>query len=506
MKTIYFNGDVITMSDKAAESVATEDGKIIAVGNLNDVKSKAIGASEFDLKGKTLMPSFIDAHSHLSSVAASFLQVSLKGCENFDDIKEKIKDFVLKNNVAPGEWVTANGYDDNLLAENRHPDKAFADSVLPKNSLIINHVSGHIGVLNSLALKKLGADSTDGFITENAYFDLIKKVPMPDEKKMTKAYQKAQKLYASYGITTVQEGMMTAEIIPFYQYLLAGKGLFLDVVAYASLKDAEKIFLAFPEAFGDYHGKFKIGGYKIFLDGSPQGKTAWMKTPYLCSDDCGKPTMTDEEVFLAFSKAKKDDLQIIAHCNGDAAAEQLLTQASKVKNIGMLRPVIIHAQLITPELLDKAKELGFIPSFFVAHVLHWGETHIKNFGLSRASQISPANSALKRGMIFTFHQDSPVIPPDMLETVAAAVNRKTDCGRVLGEDEKIPVYEALKAVTINAAYQYFEENEKGSIETGKNADFVILNQNPLKADKEDISKIRVFATVKGGKVIYESNK
>lgn len=164
---------------------------------------------------------------------------------------------------------------------------------------------------------------------------------------------------------------------------------------------------------------------------------------------------------------------------------------------------MIHAQLLEPEQLERVADLGIVPSFFVAHVYHWGDTHIKNFGFKRASQISPAGSALARNIRFTFHQDTPVIEPDMLETVWCAVNRVTRTGVKLGDKECIPVMEALKAVTINAAYQYGEEHTKGSIEPGKAADFVILDCDPVTAKPMDIRKIKVLQTIKAGKTIFE---
>ena len=152
--------------------------------------------------------------------------------------------------------------------------------------------------------------------------------------------------------------------------------------------------------------------------------------------------------------------------------------------------------------LDKVKELGIIPSFFVAHTYYWGDVHVKNFGIERASSISPACSSKKRDIIFTLHQDSPVIEPNMLETIWCAVNRVTKSGKVLGNSEKIDVIDAVKAVTINSAYQYFEENEKGSIKEGKKADLVILNKNPFTVKKEDIKDIKILETIKDGRTVY----
>ena len=175
-------------------------------------------------------------------------------------------------------------------------------------------------------------------------------------------------------------------------------------------------------------------------------------------------------------------------------------QEGKLKE---LRPVIIHGQLLGVDQLPEVKHLGFIPSFFIAHVYHWGDIHIENFGLARASQISPANSTLKENILLTFHQDSPVIKPDMLETLWCATNRLTKNGILLGKEEIIPIKEALKAITINAAYQYGEEDTKGSLVKGKNADLVILDQDPLEIDQKNLRDIKVLQTYKDGKLIYQ---
>ena len=242
----------------------------------------------------------------------------------------------------------------------------------------------------------------------------------------------------------------------------------------------------------------------MILDGSPQGRTAWMKTPYAGEKEYkGYPNMKTEDIEKNIKYAKENNLQILAHCNGDAAAEEFIDICEKVGNVEKIRPVIIHAQLITNEELEKAKKLGLMPSFFVAHVYYWGDTHVKNFGLDRASKISPIKTAINNDMIYTLHQDSPIIEPNMLETIWCAVKRQTKEGKILGKDECISVIQALKGVTINAAYQYFEENEKGSIKKGKIADLVVLDKDPLKTEIDKIKNIKVLETIKSGKTLYK---
>ena len=506
MKTLFYNAKVITMDDdKLAEALSINDDQIVKVGSDEELQAENYD-QKIDMEGKTILPGFIDAHSHLSSYAGTFTQADLEAAKSFSEIKETLLSFAKEANLTSGQWLVANGYDHNRLAEKKHPTKEFLDRIFPDNPVILQHQSGHFGVFNSLALEKLNLQGTDndGYEEENAYIEAIKKVPLSDANTLLRSYQKAFEGYASYGITTVQEGMMVKAMVPMYQLLLHNDSFKLDVVGYPQINDADLFYNSFPN-HKTYHQHFRLGGYKIILDGSPQGRTAWMRTPYIGTEEYGISSMKDEEVEKALVKALNDHQQLLAHCNGDRAAQQLLSMADKVnrpEELKAIRPVIIHGQLLGIDQLPEVKRLGFIPSFFIAHVYHWGDIHIENFGLSRASQISPANSALKEKILFTFHQDAPVIKPDMLETVWCASNRLTKKGILLGEEEIIPVKEALKAVTINAAYQYGEEETKGSLTKGKKADLVILDKNPLEVDKKNLREIKVLQTYKDGKLVY----
>ncbi|MEG1887184.1 MAG: amidohydrolase [Oscillospiraceae bacterium] len=523
MKKLYYNGIILTMEDHSCpQAVLTEDGIITAIGDYDALYSCAKSAEKIDLEGNTMLPAFIDAHSHFSSYATSFLQVSLEDCTTFDAIAQQIKAFISENAIPEGKWITCRAYDHNSLVEKRHPRLSLLDACAPNNPMVLQHSSGHVGVFNSKALTELGVDSETpspaggvigreggeltGYMEENAFFTYLKKVPLADIEELMSAFLKAQNGYAERGISTIQEGMMVGQLIPLYNMLLDRNLLNLDLIAYADMQDADTLFSTFPSSVQKYNRHFKLGGYKIFLDGSPQGRTAWMKSPYWESNDYyGYGTMQDSEVLNAVSRAAKTHMQILAHCNGDAAAQQYIDAIEAMScttEISSLRPVMIHAQLLAKDQLSAVKSLGIIPSFFTAHVFHWGDIHIKNFGVERAAQISPAGSALKQDILFTFHQDTPVIEPNMLETVWCAVNRLTVDGVILGEDERISAYEALKAVTVNAAYQYFEEDKKGSIRVGKSADFVILDKNPLAVKPIEIRNISVLATIKDDNIIF----
>lgn len=477
METVFYNGNIITMEgNENPEAVLIIKDKIIKVGALADIK-KIISknARFYDLEGHTLIPAFIDAHSHFSSVAMSRLQVSLEGCKSFDEVKERLLRYVEKEKLKKGAWIIASGYDHNNFDVKEHPKANFIDSFLADYPVVLQHKSGHVGVFNTLALERLGVTNKTeikgglievkngrltGYMEESAYVEYVKKTPMPDVNKIIECYKQAQEEYLSYGITTCQEGIIVKEIIPHLKALLESNKLILEIIGYVSPDCKKEAYNAFKDSYLKYNNNFKIAGYKIMLDGSPQGRTAWMKEAYEGDDNYfGYGRMSDEELLKVAKIAKEDKMQLLAHANGDRAIEQYLKTLLKV-DIKELRPVIIHCQLLRLEQLSLIKQTGAIPSFFVAHTYYWGDDHVRNFGMKRASTISPAKSALKSNILFTFHQDAPVISPNMLETIWCAVNRKTKTGVLLGGNERISAYEALKAVTINAAYQYFEEDKK----------------------------------------------
>lgn len=264
----------------------------------------------------------------------------------------------------------------------------------------------------------------------------------------------------------------------------------------------------------EYHGHYKLLGGKTWLDGSPQGKTAWLTQPYFLPpegqgpDYRGYGTQTDQAVTAYFRGCIARNLQVNVHANGDAAADQMIRCYRKALELEGphpgLRPVMVHAQTVREDQLDEMKALGILPTFFLDHIWFWGDYHYESvLGPQRACRISPAGSARDRGISFTLHQDAPVKMPDQILAIHNAVNRKTQKGRVLGEDQRLSVEEALRAVTINGAYQYFEEDQKGSLEPGKLADLVILDRSPLKTAPEQLKDIQVLETIKEGRTIYQ---
>lgn len=527
MKQIFYNGDILTMDDAqpGVEAVVVEDGKIVETGRYEDLISAHDAYETINLEGKCLMPAFIDAHSHFMALANGLGQVDLSRCTNFREIQDAIRTFIANHQIPPGVWVKGRDFDPSLLKEQTHPTKEILDKVSAQNPVSISHKNSHVGVFNSLALARVGIteDTKDpdggvierkngritGYLEESAFIENIKKAPMEDLDVLLGYFSKAQDVYLSHGITTAQDGMLVSLMAPLYDAFLQTNRLHIDLVLYADYKEAQTLLNHYQHCTMRYRNHCKLGGIKIFLDGSPQSRTAFMKTPYANESSYqGYPTMSEDEVIEAVRFACQHRLQILAHANGDAACllfiEAVETVAKEYPVIKHLRPVMIHAQFLDAQDIKRAAKAGIIASFFVAHVYHWGDVHCENVGIKRAATISPAATALKNGLLFTFHQDSPVIMPDMLETVWASVQRSTKQGRVLGKEERIGVYDALKAVTINAAYAYFEEETKGSIHAGKQADFVVLDQNPLKVPVDDLRHISVWQTYKNGRLLYQA--
>ena len=524
-KRLYYGGSILTMEkDCRADYLLCEKGKILLTGHGSPPFD--IEAEKIDLKGKALLPAFIDSHSHIFSYGLSLLQLSLEGAENFEDILCRLEEYIQKKNPQKGTWIQANGYDHTTLREKRHITAAMLDRVSARYPVVLHHKSGHMGIFNTAALQAFHIDEKTpsmeggrieiangrptGYLEEADFISRIKTLPLGDEKEIAESIKKAQENYASCGITTAQEGLLVRQLSSLYKKVILNNRLFLDIVGYAAVEDYPYFINSLPLCEGIYSRRFKIGGVKIFLDGSPQGRTAWMKTPYKKgprSAYYGYPSMNDQKVYEAITFAKAHHTQLLAHCNGDMAAAQYLACLKKSASDHAdptWRPVIIHGQLLSPDQLPLVREIGAIPSYFNAHVYYWGDIHIENFGLERASQISPAASTASLHIPFTLHRDTPVLNPDLLQSLWCACRRITKNGVLLGEAERLSAAEGLKALTLYGAFQYGEEKEKGSLLPGKKEDLVLLSHDPLTVPSDFISQIKVLQTVKEGKTIYKT--
>lgn len=528
-QTIYTNGCIITMRDlqPMVEALLVEEGIIIAAGSLEEVTKEAqLDAERVDLAGHTLMPGFIDSHSHIINFSQLLSTVPLQGAQTPEALLQKLRDYIAKAQLPEGSWIIGFGYDHNLWPEKKQPDRYLLDQITDKYPIMLAHQSGHMGVVNTLALDELGITMAakdpaggrigrengelTGYFEENAFSGLSRKIPLPSLAQQKQWMKQAEETYLSFGVTTAQEGKLEPEQLELMQELTSEEKLLLDIVGYVDMQKAEKMPKASQPFWQQYVNGFRIGGYKIFLDGSPQGRTAWLTQPYEPQEEgyCGYPIYDKTEVEALVGRAYAEKRQILAHCNGDAAADQFLQAIQAVRAVyddkSDRRPVMIHAQLVRSDQIVQMAQLGVIPSYFAAHTYHWGDAHLRNLGPERAMVISPLASTVKQGIALTMHQDTPVILPNMLETIWCAVNRTTREGVLLSQEECLTTWQALKAVTINGAHQYFEEDRKGTLEPGKLADMVILSDNPLTVEKDKIKNIQVLATVKDGQVVFGS--
>jgi predicted amidohydrolase YtcJ len=263
----------------------------------------------------------------------------------------------------------------------------------------------------------------------------------------------------------------------------------------------------------NYQNRFRIGGVKLTFDGSPQGKTAWFTKPYLkapagqAENYVGYPAFNDEEAYELMQLAYNNKWQLLIHSNGDAAIDQLINlveKASKEQDLGDHRTVMIHGQFTRKDQVARLKTLGIFPAFYPMHTFYWGDWHRDSVaGPERANNISPTGWLLDQKMRFTIHSDAPVTFPNAMRILDSAVNRVTRSGKTLGEEHKLSPLVALKAMTIWGAYQHFEEKIKGSIEVGKQADFVVLDSNPLEIPSNKIKDINVLQTINDDKTVYQ---
>ena len=531
---ITSNKVILMTGNKQAQplSIAIKNKEIIWIGS--HMKAKRIQGKHINFGNQAILPGFIDAHGHASYLAfatqvANIASPPVGSINNIKELQTELKKFITESNLKPGEWVMGLGYDDSLLAEQRHPTKDDLDEVSTEHPIYLIHVSAHLGAANSLGLSlaNISTETQDppggkirryenssepnGVFEETAAYPL-QQLAMSAYKDPIGSVKKAMHIYARNGITTAQDGASNPETISLMQAADAQGMINLDIISYPIGQNGLDKNLDSIN-FGNYEGRLKIGGIKLILDGSPQGKTAYLTEPYYKpphseSDSYkGYPLIPQSEVSKWVKKYADLNIPIMAHANGDAAADMLIKAVKDTDINSDHRTIMIHAQTVREDQLDQMKELKIIPSYFSTHTFYWGDWHRDSvFGEDRAMRISPTKSTLNRNMPFTVHNDAPVVPPDMIRLLWSTTNRKTRSGKVLGEEQKISTYSALEAMTINAAYQHFEDDIKGSIEVGKLADLVVLSEDPLSIDTKNLLEVNVVATFSRGVEVFNSAK
>lgn len=539
---IYTNGDIITVAEgqPEAEALAVKDGKILAVGSRQDVlKHQGPQTAMVDLQGRTLVPGFVDGHSHFMNALqivtwSNYSAPPVGPVKSIPDILAVLEDHKKRLKPAPGEWIIGYGYDGNMLEEGRELTRDDLDPHSPDNPVLIIHVSNHGGVFNSAALayfginadtptppggiiaRKPGGNEPAGLIQETAFLPIFPRIPKPGPEELLDRMEAAQAIYASAGITTAVEGATSA---PDLALLVKGASqgrLYLDVVSNILVTELEEVLKEHPpETFGRYQNRLKLRGVKTFADGVPMSRTAFFTKPYLLPGPNGEDPWRGEPMFpletfqAMFDRAYQLGLPLSIHANGDAAIDMLLAAHEKAageRKCEELGTTIIHSQFVREDQLEKYARYKINVSFYTEHTFFFADTHLKNLGPERTHPCSPMKTALGLGLHCTNHTDFSVLPIDQLMTMGTAVNRIARSGLSIGPEERVTPLQALRAITIEGAHQHGEEATKGSLEVGKLADLAILSANPLKVEPMAIQTIKVLGTVKEGKTIYRSEE
>lgn len=530
----FINGTVLTLdaANTIAEAVLVKHDKIVLVGTAKAVMAAApAGVLVHDLQGKTLMPGFIDAHGHFPGwgVMAAAVDLNSPPIGTVSDIADVQQRIAAKAAlVDAGTWITGMGYDDTLMADMRHPTAADLDAVAPDHPVVVIHVSGHMLVANSLAMQELGIDAQTpdpdgGEIARDAQGNptgLMKETAAEPFTQKALAFSPADQLkiiqagvadYLAKGVTTAQNGLTNEALFAPLGWLsrlgLIPHRLTLLVEANYAHRLADDGTL-----FDLQSDRFHIAGVKIVTDGSIQGYTGYLTTPYHVpsphheADYAGYPIHNPETLNKLVLTSFQHHLKPYLHGNGDAAIDDILDAVEagqkampEAKNMW---PVIIHAQMMRADQIARAKVLQVSPSFFNAHVYYWGDRHKALFmGPNRAARMSPMKEALAAGLPFTTHLDTPIVPMEPWLMAWSAVTRQASSGEIIGKNQAINITQALRATTIDAAWQAGLADKTGSIEVGKWADLIVLDQSPYLAP--NLREINVLETIVGGVSHYQ---
>lgn len=529
---IHANGVVHTMdrANSTVEAFAVSGGRFCFVGsNAEVLKLAGRGTEVHDLGGGTVLPGFIETHSHLSLHAITLLQANCRTPPNatIEDVKARLRESAADK--GPGHWVRGWGFDDTLIQEKRHLTRRDLDEAVPHHPVYVSHTSGHLAYVNSPALRLAGIASDtpqpdggeihldpggepSGLLAEEPAQRLVlNHIPPYPVSELRESMAVSMRAFHKAGITSIHDAAIGyfrqhKPILEAYRHMEASGRLHIRV--YLTL--VEEVYgnlleMGLGTGFGSEF--LKLGAVKLFQDGSIQARTAALSQPYLNSGDhrgefiLGRETL--DELVLRYHRR---GIQVAVHANGDRAVESVLDAVERAQRTHPRRDarhMIIHCQLARESHIRRMKEAHIIPSYFVNHVYYWGDRHVSLFlGPERAKGIDPLASTVAVGLPFTLHSDLPVTPVDPLFSIHCAVNRLTKDGRVLGPDQRIPPLEAVKAYTSHAAACSFEEDLKGSIESGKLADFVVLSGSPMRVPPESIKDIQVLKTVVGGRTVF----
>lgn len=422
---IYTGGDIITMNDSrpTAEAVAVKDGTILAVGTRPEVEKEYKGSATtiVDLSGKTLLPGFLDAHSHYFSSLTVASQCNLYAPpagpgKDVPSIIQALTTFRDERRIPAGEIIQAYGYDENVMPDGRLLNRDDLDEAFPDNPVVVGHVSMHGAVLNSPAMRKWnisaatktppggvivrkpGTQEPYGLIMETAYLPIFASLPKPTPEQEVEWSRAGQMLFAQHGITTAHEGATHAAELDVLKRAAAGGATLIDVIAFPFITDLKPVLEKYPvETWGKYENRLKIGGVKITIDGSPQGKTAVFTTPYLTGGPGGEKKWRGElaapqEVINKGLKMVYDlRVPVTFHANGDGAVDALIEAHEFAAADDLTRDrnvTVIHAQFTRKDQIPKYVQYKMRPSFYTLHTYYFAEAHTANRGPEQAGYIA----------------------------------------------------------------------------------------------------------------------
>lgn len=539
MKTLYHNAKIYTMkSDDPTspdDSMVVSRGKVVETGNLSDLGPKFKKIRKVDLGGKTVLPGFMDAHGHfiIASIAESlFVPIFSDPLGKIDSIGSAVDALVSFNNEKNPSVIIGYGFDDTKVEDVRMPDRHDLDKISSTKPVMVLHQSLHMASVNTHVLELSGYvdeknvpdggvvyKDDDGFPTglieeTPAIMPVYEKIifPVIKQKNIFSIINEGSRKYLSRGFTTVHEGAASQNQLKVFKLANLLRKM-----------PAKLIFTAVPDKNGklpkyrkkqgtplDTHGKITPGPVKLFTDGSIQAYTAYLSKPY----HKPHPTRMKDKNYRGYLTVKEDayrntvkhihesGMQYAVHANGDEAIKFIIDAEKQFKKPGDPGNIIIHCQLVTKQSLKDMKELGMSASFFPSHVFIWGKEHCETYlGEERASSIDPLKTAQEEGVLFSIHHDAPVSEPDPWIPIWSSVMRLDREGNVLGPQERVTPYEAVKAVTKNAYLQYGIK-DRGVLNKGMRADFIVLDQDPFNIPPKDILKTKVLKTFVNGKLVY----
>jgi predicted amidohydrolase YtcJ len=526
---LFRRGHFITLDPTCplAQALAVREGKIVAVGS-EEALRPLIGPRTrvVDLEGGTVVPGFHDAHCHILLFGLSLVEVNVRAATTLAEVVAGVA--AQTQRLLAGRWIRGGGYNENKLAERRHPTRHDLDPVSPEHPVFLSHISGHMAVANSraLALASITRDTPDpeggvierdehgeptGLLKETAQ-ELIKRILPPYTLAETKAaLAAAGKQMASEGITSAQDawaGWIAPEEFRAYQEATA-EGLLPQRIRL--MVDVERLTVKdgrFDFGFGLHTGfgneRLKLGAIKLFLDGSLIGRTAALSAPYAnAPDTCGLLVKSEATIRAQVAMAHCGGWQVAMHAIGDRAIEAGLDAIEAVMGAeaARFRPRLEHCGILRPDLIERIRRLGVVIVTQPRFIFELGDGFRVALGEERLRLTYPFASL--RGLSVAFSSDRPVVAGAPLLGIQAAVTQRTASGAAYVPAEAITVEEALRWYTLGAAYSAFEENEKGSLVPGKWADFVVLFGDPLQTMGEMIGEIVVLKTIVGGEVVYE---